>query len=202
MGLLLTGEVARSEAKFTRSGSWQKSLIFFIFTRHPWFRACETSPTAAHKQCGVGLWVGYSSLGQRQKKHTQMQKDLLLFEKRFSLQKSKKKKKKVALSSECHHAAGFHSFWLLGYCATNMRMSDGDIRRTKSRRSEDMALRRATKSACLKVQTEATKHAHSAWFLFPKMQHRLRPWRRTEIDKQLWNTLAIIAHIVAAPLCK
>lgn len=201
MGLLLTGEVARSEAKFTRSGSWQKSLIFFIFTRHPWFRACETSPTAAHKQCGVGLWVGYSSLGQRQK-NTHRCKRIFYYLRRDSHCRKAKKKKKVALSSECHHAAGFHSFWLLGYCATNMRMSDGDIRRTKSRRSEDMALRRATKSACLKVQTEATKHAHSAWFVFPKMQHRLRPWRRTEIDKQLWNSLAIIAHIVAAPLCK
>lgn len=118
MGLLLTGEVARSEAKFTRSGSWQKSLIFFIFTRHPWFRACETSPTAAHKQCGVGLWVGYSSLGQRQKNTHRCKKDLLLFEKRFSLQKSKKKKKKLPCLLNVITQQGFTPF---GSLATALR---------------------------------------------------------------------------------
>lgn len=35
MGLLLTGEEARSETKFTQSGPWQKFFFFFFNRRIP-----------------------------------------------------------------------------------------------------------------------------------------------------------------------
>lgn len=132
MGLLLTAEVAGSETKFTQSGSWQKISYFFFFIRIPdaehvrHLRLQHTN--CAAQDCG---WA--SSLGQGKNTHRCMR---ILH---YLGRDSHCGLVKVALSSECHHAAVFYSFWLFGYRASSMKMTDSDIGSTKSRCREDMA---------------------------------------------------------------
>ncbi len=107
-----------------------------------------------------------------------MQEDLPLFGKGFLLQISK--------SCPVFRMSSRSSvllLWLLGCRAASMKMTDSDIRSTKSRSREDMALNELQNLYAFRYK-QSQERVYSMIFLFPKMQQRIWPWRREKKNRQ------------------